>query len=1078
MPRDPTITDIQLSNIIACLMPAIDMLTELHDGFGSPFVQAISNTTQSLISMVQVVNLSPPPLHFSDSIFKNVKRNRDECIRCMENIHELICAIVHLHMQSEPVGSLSPEMLDNVGKFMKTLHKIHAFIEAQQDSNKIKQFLRQIEMNALLKECQAGLQEALDIFKVECGVMLLADVMSVQKKTEKMHQELLELISEFSDEMISDRASSIYHSSGGSGNSSNSFSMLPSKPKIFHGREEELQAIVDKISQGQTKIAILGTGGMGKTSLARAALHHPDIETKYEHKFFITADSATTSIELAALVGSHLGLKPGKDLTKAVIQHLSRCPPCLMVLDNLETCWEPLQSRSLVEEFLSLLTDLTHLALIITMRGAERPAKVCWTRPFLEPLKPLSDDAARQTFIEIADDFHDSRDVDKLLQLTDNMPLAVDLIAHQVDYEGCSKILTLWETEKTSLLSVGHDKTSSLDASIRISLSSPRITSCPGAKDLLSLLSILPDGLSDVELQTCKLPIQNILECRAILLGTALAYYDDKNRLRSLVPIREHMLLDLHYKYHGLQLNSTRVSQIIANVGNLQQLLLLELQPGNPDIVDAISCTISLSVFRRLTGHGHTTLMDHVPSVFPQPSDHHMEAKFTTELLALRLLCPMVDPEALIAQGMTHFNHIDDPALESDFYRVVGGYHYAKTEMASSRTSYRQALSLAKLCGSKIHELNALNYLAILECTIGQLPAAQTLAHEAQQLAQESGNLFHEALTLKTQLICLISRTRELLCLCGLEGSGMDCGVMNDMAEIHQLKSEYEEARKIHLSILQTVIGQKDPQRTADSVLNIGAINIMIGLDLINVQQSLDEAKKAFTASRLLSGVIRCDAVLADLHLTEANPLAAKKLFQECLDQVWGRDHDTVSYCLERLADVGRWTSTNINWPYTWTVIYLLQSQKNHTKLALYKALRFMGDIFLAEGDEETAKSLFIVALQGFTFIDVHRSRADCLLRLGDIEQQRGNLLKAKQLWQVARPLFARSLQVKDIARIDTKLGSLDQDIITTHQKVLPHLSKLHVPTTSLDGPSIGEDPSMWVIEPKNTVTKTAVVGQ
>ena len=70
------------------------------------------------------------------------------------------------------------------------------------------------------------------------------------------------------------------------------------------------------------------------------------------------------------------------------------------------------------------------------MRGAERPARVRWTQPFLQPLQPLSDDAAQQTFFDIADDFHEPEDLDKVLRLTHNMPLAVDLIAHLVDDEG------------------------------------------------------------------------------------------------------------------------------------------------------------------------------------------------------------------------------------------------------------------------------------------------------------------------------------------------------------------------------------------------------------------------------------------------------------------------------------------------------------------------------------------------------------------------------------------------------------------------------------------------------------------
>ncbi|KAJ7142584.1 P-loop containing nucleoside triphosphate hydrolase protein, partial [Mycena epipterygia] len=309
----------------------------------------------------------------------------------------------------------------------------------------------------------------------------------------------------------------------------------------FHGRQAELKDIVTSLTKKSAYIAILGPGGMGKTSLAKAALHHPDVATKYETRLFVAADSVTTSIELASLIGSHLGLNPEKDLTKPVIQNLSTGPSCLLVLDNLETPWEPLESRGGVEELLSLLTDIQQLALIITMRGAERPAKVRWTHPFLGPLQPLSYDAARQTFIEIADDCHDSKEIDKLLQLTDNMPLAVDLIAHLVDYEGSSNVLARWEIEKTSMLSAGYGKGSNLDSSIAMSLASPRMASHAGAKDLLSLLSILPDGISDVELDHCNLPIKDILACRAILLQTSMVYRDNKNRLKSLVPIREHI---------------------------------------------------------------------------------------------------------------------------------------------------------------------------------------------------------------------------------------------------------------------------------------------------------------------------------------------------------------------------------------------------------------------------------------------------------------------------------------------------------------------------------------------------------
>ncbi|KAJ7220518.1 P-loop containing nucleoside triphosphate hydrolase protein, partial [Mycena pura] len=318
--------------------------------------------------------------------------------------------------------------------------------------------------------------------------------------------------------------------------------MLPSEPKIFHGRESELSDILNLLRMKSPRIAILGTGGIGKTSLARAVLHHTAISTQYtQHRYFVACDSVTSKVELAALIGAHLGLKPGKDLTHAVVKFLAITSPGLLILDNLETVWEPIELRGDIEEFLSLLTDLKDLALIITMRGAERPAKVQWSRPFPPPLQPLKHHAARQTFIDIAEDHHNPEDIDQVLSLTDNMPLAIDLIAHLVAAEGCSNVLARWETERTSVISEGYDKKSNLNMSISHSLSSTRIQAAPDAQHLLSLLSMLPDGLSDVALLQSKLPIKDIQKCKTTLIQTALAYLDEKKQLKALIPIREYM---------------------------------------------------------------------------------------------------------------------------------------------------------------------------------------------------------------------------------------------------------------------------------------------------------------------------------------------------------------------------------------------------------------------------------------------------------------------------------------------------------------------------------------------------------
>ncbi|KAJ6473061.1 P-loop containing nucleoside triphosphate hydrolase protein, partial [Mycena sanguinolenta] len=368
---------------------------------------------------------------------------------------------------------------------------------------------------------------------------------------------------------------------------------LPVMPQIFHGRDLEPTHIVQMLDQQCAKIAILGPGGIGKTNLARAALHHPAVAAKYEDRLFVSCESATSSVEIAGFLGAHLGLKPGKNLTKAVLSSLARKSICLLILDNLETTWEPLDSRGGTEDLLSSLTDIPCLALIVTMRGAEHPAEVRWTRPFLPALAPLSLEAAQQMFIEIAEDHHKPEDVDKLLKFTDNMPLAVDLMAHLVASEGCSQVMARLEIERTSLLSEGLDRRSNLDASIALSLSSPHLTAQTGAMDLLRLLSILPDGLSDVELIQSNLVIPHIRACKSVLLGTSLAYLDNKKRLKSLVPIREYLqhfhpvapaitlplqrhfqsLLATYKKFGGSTQATNIMRDITLNLGNIHQVL-------------------------------------------------------------------------------------------------------------------------------------------------------------------------------------------------------------------------------------------------------------------------------------------------------------------------------------------------------------------------------------------------------------------------------------------------------------------------------------------------------------------------
>ncbi|KAJ6455497.1 hypothetical protein C8R45DRAFT_1076933 [Mycena sanguinolenta] len=747
-----SVSEIVVDNIVTSVNAVIPLLDELHDGLCPPFVQAISNTVVSLISMLQ-----------------NVKRNKEECCQLMENIHGIIYAIVNAHLQSDPPGCLPPAMLEHVVTdtiLPRTLHKIHTFVQAQQGNSKFKHFFQQNQISALLKDCRAGLQLALDNFTIISRATLSHDIDEMRRKTHHMHAELLEMISTLSDSTTSDRASSI-RTSTKSQASSQSLPLLPSMPQIFHGRESELAQIVQLLDQQCAKIAILGPGGIGKTSLARAALHHPDVAAKYEDRLFIT------------------------------------------------------------------------------MRGAEHPSKVRWSRPFLPALAPLSAEAAQEMFKEIAEDYHEPKDIDRLLKFTDNMPLAVDLMAHLVAYEGCSPVLARLEIEKTSMLS--------------------------------------EDGLSDVELIQSNLVIPQIQTCRSILLSTSLAYFDNKKRLKSLVPIREYLqhfhpvalaiiqplqrhfqsLLGTYKKYAG----STQVTNI-----EHTSILSQALTPQNPGLPEAIRCALFLNDFARFTGHGTHALMYSIQAILP-PGDHTLAVEFISTVLTDTGYCLSIkDHELLASEAKVHCQISNDPALQN---------------FDKGMQCFERAVTLARDADNIQAQYRTLNQLALHNWTIGKYNISQMLADEVYSLAQLCGDCYSQANALRVKALSakslgnfkdslsLLQTTKELLHLCGMSQGVMGFSIGNNIADTLMEKSEYAEARGL-LTQVASEMPAEQKGSFAVVLLNIAHIGVVTGASRQDVLQNLEVTKTIFSSLEYLPGIFSSEMVLADLELREGDMLAAK----------------------------------------------------------------------------------------------------------------------------------------------------------------------------------------------------------
>ncbi|KAK7042672.1 ATPase-AAA-core domain-containing protein, partial [Favolaschia claudopus] len=1000
------------------------------------------------------------------------KQNKTECLELMETTHKIICEIINLHMKCEVPGSLPLDIVDHIGKFVETLRKMYAFLEAQQDGNKIKQLFRIAEGNSLLKDCQAGLAQAVKVFKIDTTLKLMINTQELEDRLINMHQELLQTIREFSDAATTTCSEISSVSSPMIVIISNSFSLLPSIPKVFHGRESEVQIILEVFEKEMLpRIAILGGGGMGKTSLATAVLHHPTMLAKFKHRFFVSAESAKDSIDLAALVGLHVGLDPGTDLTKSVVRYFQKNKDCLLVLDNLETIWDTAESQDTVEQFLSMLDDIAHLALIITMRGVERPKKVHWTHPFLPPLQPLSQDAALQTFIDITDNCYDTEEINQVLQFTDFMPLAVDLMANLVDYEGISAITSRWEEERTSALAMGYDRKSNLDVSIGLSLSSPRVTA--ESSELLSLLSILPNGLSDSELVQSKLPIPHVLKCKSILLATSLAYQDNKQRLRSLVPVREYMqqympaseamiqclqayfyaisqVWDTHHN-HGGQLPSV-INQITCNLANLQEILQRGLTSHSSKMKDAVYCILYLESFYRITSRQSMPLMKHVESMIPSLADNHIEATFLVEYLLSGKHMGLISEE-WIAQKTSVFDQIDDAHLQAKFYRSLGRHFLTyELNLVLAKKYLQIALNSSESSCDIVSQSNAL----IAMCNICQFSEnymdADVYISRAQQLSRLSGDLYAEARACLYKAILLtevgdykkaiseLNRSQQNIDICGLSSGILHYDVLLHQAEIHLRKTEFIQAQAIYSHILENTSADNNGNSYASALLNSAYIDIVKDEVTSHTTQDLGTARNILDQYER-DGMLACDMVEAELNLKCGNIDLARLQFEKVIYSVRGGNIDFASHCLEKLGNSKLWPLSERQ--VISTLVFLSHAIHHQHKLEIDKGLLFLGDVLVAE-DEATGMSLYTLALEGFTFMDIHQYRAECMIRLGDLAHKHGDQVKAKAFWVQARPLFERSSQTKSVVEVDIRLTCLEDP--ERNQQALEKLIKLQVP--------------------------------
>ncbi|KAJ7240962.1 hypothetical protein C8J57DRAFT_1562023 [Mycena rebaudengoi] len=825
----------QHENLIEYTTATASTPEEISGSFQIPFLSSATVLTLSILKCVE-----------------DVRSNRDEWMIIVEQIHEILCTITTLVSTSEIKGMLPTALLYDIAKFTETLQKIFILLKAQQQMGRFKQLFKQPDTAAKLETCKQELHQAIGMFRVRAGGSALSQMGHVKKDAKQQHDELMALLNAHLDLGSSDR-SSVIGTLSSSGNSSGSFSLLPASPKIFYGHESELKDVVNILLQNSAHVAILGTGGMGKTSLATTALHKPQVEAN------------PTCTELAATIADHIGLEKGSNMVKKVAHYFSHAPPSLLVLDNLETSWETLSSRSEVEEFLSLLTDVPHLGLMITLRGTERPSKVKWTRPFLAPLEPLSNMAAQQTFIDVADDIHDDAIIKELLDLTGNLPLAVSLIASVADSEGCAKALSRWKLESQD-----------------------------------QYLKVL-------------VPIREHI----------LSMHPPKSTLKLKLREHFHQILDLWNQFKNLNVADI-LAQISKNLGNFNAILRDGLESDVPDIVQNFESILSLNQFHDRVQDTYSPLLLQLSGKMLHWRGNPIFGEYLIQLLQSSGYFPDLDLNSDIASGTQHFQSTA-PLEQAKWYRALGmHFQWAKSDLEEALKYHCRAYSLAESIGyPTIVGIYALADICSILSVTGKPSSALTHAEEAYRSAGHIGDMYGQAQSLYLQGRChtqlanywhaqgLLQKSRHILTTLGQQQSVLMLDIQNYQAEIHFVKSEYLESRKLQVAIVSSC--QPTSYIAILANLNMALIDIATGVDSKIVGQNLEIAQSHLKALLGYSGrqmSIFIDYVAAELWLRDGTLGAANAMFQKCfplsLDII---DAEQALLCVERLGDL----STGMN---------------------------------------------------------------------------------------------------------------------------------------------------------------------
>jgi len=504
--------------------------------------------------------------------------------------------------------------------------------------------------------------------------------------------------------------------------------VLPPKPIVFHGREEIVDDVVNYLTRpGTARIAILGAGGMGKTTIALEVLYDPRVgELFAEHKMFQSCEALVDADALVGKLAEQCGVDPTTPgLQAAVVAWLSKGRRKLLVIDNLETIWlvggAPVMA---VDDLLGSLAQIPTISLMITCRGRILPQAVSWSNSSSAALEPFSEAAALETLKDRLGrpiSTNDEVIAKELVQAVDMMPLAVTLLGQLAQRgKSVSELREAWNDEHCELLQThASGRSNNVDVSIELSLKIVReADQSQESQRLLSVCATLPDGLRPEVFGKLKPLFKNIRRARDTLCDYALASMGTDRVLKMLSPIRH---------------------------------LVLERYPAQADDHQAL-CSIYFDIASGLPGMNETykerataaapemgNLLALLLSLVAEPSE-----KVVTAVVAFTYFKYWQQPTITLASSL--LPHLEQhPLWTAKCLNVIGHSQNKLGNFRSAISLYSSAAKLFIEVGHRFSAAKCKQYEGNLHSSLLEYSNAEVLLEEARTIYIELGEKLQEA---------------------------------------------------------------------------------------------------------------------------------------------------------------------------------------------------------------------------------------------------------------------------------------------------------------------------------------------